>query len=207
MACDHKFKNFLRLEKLNFKPETLIVGTFNPAWPEGNYAKWFYGRTSNNYFWEVLPRLYGEDSLRNATDKEWKEFCKINKVAITDLIESIDDAEETNTKHIQLLKTYSDKSISDSFAHHKDIKILDLLRDHPSIKNVYLTRQSGNPLFDNLWRPVQDYCKTKAMKAPMLLTPSGSARFQIASYKAANPGIKSPLKNFIYDSWKANWHN
>lgn len=207
MACHHKFKSFLRLEKLDFKPETLIVGTFNPAWPEGNYATWFYGRTSNNYFWEVLPRLYGEESLRKATDQEWKAFCKRNKVAITDLIESIDDAEENNAKHIQLLKTYSDKSISDSFAQHKDIKILDLLKDHPSIKNVYLTRQSGNPLFDNLWRPVQDYCKTNAMKAPMLLTPSGSARFQIASYKAANPGIKSPLKNFIYDSWKANWHN
>jgi hypothetical protein len=38
MACIHKFKNFLRLEKLDFKPETLIVSTFNPAWPEGNYA-------------------------------------------------------------------------------------------------------------------------------------------------------------------------
>jgi hypothetical protein len=33
MACNHKFKSFLRLEKLDFKPETLIVGTFNPAWP------------------------------------------------------------------------------------------------------------------------------------------------------------------------------
>ena len=33
MACDHKFNFFLRLEKLDFKPETLIVGTFNPAWP------------------------------------------------------------------------------------------------------------------------------------------------------------------------------
>jgi len=57
MACNHKFKKYLKLEKLDFIPETLIVGTFNPAWPAGNYAEWFYGRTSNNYFWEVLPNL------------------------------------------------------------------------------------------------------------------------------------------------------
>ena len=206
MASNHKFKEYSKLERIDFIPQTLIVGTFNPAWPDGNYAEWFYGRTSNNYFWEVLPKLYGEDSLRNASKKDWKEFCTRNKIAITDLIESIDDADENDLKHTELLKSYSDKSISDSFAKHKDVNITALLKKYPSIKNVYLTRQSGNPLFDKLWQPVIEYCNSKGMKSPMLLTPSGSARFQIAAYKAANPDIKSPLKNFIYDSWKANWH-
>lgn len=45
MPCNHKFQEDLNLERLDFKPTTLIVGTFNPEWPDGNQAQWFYGRT------------------------------------------------------------------------------------------------------------------------------------------------------------------
>lgn len=39
MPCPHKFQEDLNLDKIDFKPETLIQGTFNPTWPEGNYAE------------------------------------------------------------------------------------------------------------------------------------------------------------------------
>lgn len=39
MPCNHKFLEFLNLEKLDFTPTTLIVGTFNPEWPDTNQGK------------------------------------------------------------------------------------------------------------------------------------------------------------------------
>lgn len=70
MPCQHKFLNDLDLSyvrELGYTPTTLIVGTFNPAWPE-HPAPWFYGRTHDahgnpsNRFWHVLPELYGHRS-------------------------------------------------------------------------------------------------------------------------------------------------
>lgn len=97
MACKHKFYNDLN-PILDFEPETLIVGTFNPEFPSTNKAEWFYGRIKNN-FWYVLPKVYGDESLRGKSPKEWKQFCKKRKIIITDLIASIDDADRTNEEH------------------------------------------------------------------------------------------------------------
>ena len=96
MPCHHKFQNHLDITNIDFEPTTLIVGTFNPSWPATNNSEWFYGRTAKNYFWDVLPRLYGEESLINAGAKEWTQFCRDKHIAITDLISSIDDAEPDN---------------------------------------------------------------------------------------------------------------
>lgn len=41
MACRHKFIDYLNLDNLDFDPTTLIVGTFNPEWPDGNHAECF----------------------------------------------------------------------------------------------------------------------------------------------------------------------
>ena len=41
MPCNHKFIEDLNLENLDFQPTTLIVGTFNPSWPENNQAQCF----------------------------------------------------------------------------------------------------------------------------------------------------------------------
>ncbi len=140
MACLHKFHNNLNLEQLDFEPTTLIVGTFIPEWPAGNPAEWFYGRTANNYFWHVLPKLYGEESLINVTPDEWKQFCKDKKIAITDIISSIDDADPDNTEHNKALTNYADKAIVHNFDDFVFVNIVQILRRHPSIKNVYLTR-------------------------------------------------------------------
>jgi hypothetical protein len=79
MPCPHKFQKCLNLDKLDFAPETLIVGTFNPAWPEDNYAEWFYGRTGNNYFWDVLAEssislIMNLYEPRGLTHVDWKTF-------------------------------------------------------------------------------------------------------------------------------------
>ena len=208
MACQHKFSDYLELGLLDFEPTTLVIGTFNPEWPAGNYAEWFYGRTGNNYFWDVLPRLYNPDlNLRNENAKSWKAFCSEKKIAITDLITCIMDADQDNSSHQKLLGNYQDSAIAKSFNNFETTKIVDILKKWPSIRHVYLTRQNGNPFYDKLWAPIKEYCNNKGLEAHCLLTPSAGARFKVRAYKEENPNDPTPLRNFIYQAWKNQWHN
>lgn len=210
MPCPHKFQAYLNLEKLDFEPNTLIVGTFNPAWPEGNYAEWFYGRIRNNYFWDVLPRMYQSNlNLRQKPIqvKEWKKFCRENGIAITDLIYCIHDAESNNVGHQRVLKSYSDASISNYFSQIEFTDILGLLKRHPSIRHTYLTTQAKIEAFNLRWIEVEDFGRKHGIMANRLLTPSASARFQMGDYKKENPHDKTPLRNFIYQKWLDVWHN
>jgi hypothetical protein len=200
MPCPHKFITDLNLERLDFKPTTLIVGTFNPAWDNlGNYAQWFYGRTRNNYFWNVLPRLYGEQPLRQASPSEWKAFCRRHQIALTDLIASIDDAEYTNADHIDNLQNYRDDLIARHFRQFTFVDISSLLAKHPTIKHVYLTRSINDAFWQKRWQPVEVYCNIHEIICKTLLTPSGGARFRIPK------GVKISLGDFIFEQWRDNW--
>ena len=205
MACVHKFEEYLNLERLDFEPTTLIVGTFNPSWPLDNQAQWFYGRIENN-FWHVLPLLYNENSLRGANPLEWKAFCKRHKIAITDLISCIKDAENENELHISYLKTFSDKTIAEKFRSHSFVKINDLLKQHPTVKNIYLTRGIGETFWNILWKPVEEYAKNNNLNEKKLLTPSGYAFYQLGKYNKKNPLNPLSLEEFILKDWQAKWH-
>tara|TARA_R110000744_G_scaffold68927_2_gene140131 strand:- start:2084 stop:2707 length:624 start_codon:yes stop_codon:yes gene_type:complete len=206
MACNHKFLKYLNLEKLDFQPELLIVGTFNPEWPENNYAEWFYGRTNNNYFWDVLPRMLGQQSLRKNTNHlDWKSFCSKNKIAITDLISSIDDADKNNEKHFDVISKFLDTEFADTFDNFKITRVLEILIKNPSIKKVYFTRNKGVELFDNEILKIHDYCKNNEIYFSYLLTPSANARFQMSGYEPKNPNLKRSLANFIFENWLENW--
>jgi hypothetical protein len=206
MACPHKFEKYLNLDRLDFEPNTLIVGTFNPSWPETNPAHWFYGRTSNNYFWDVLPRLYGESSLINKQPLAWKAFCKKHKIAITDLITSIEDADQNNKEHHDFLKNYSDSNIAKKFQRHSFSEIITLLKSHPSIVNVYLTKRANVKFWKDRWNPIVDFSKNSGINARTLLTPSGYAFYQQGTYNKLNPETQICLADFIFKCWKEEWH-
>jgi len=211
MACKHKFNENLNLENLDFEPEVLIVGTFNPAWPENNQATWFYGRTARNYFWDVLPALYVEPGLRNSSwqDKPaaWKEFCSSRKVAITDLICCINDADEQNNHHQLLLSDYSDSNIVNHFKDFEFTDVVGLLQQFPSIKYVYLTTKGQIPFFNEIWISIENYCANSGVRCRRLLTPSGSARYQIPEgFVPQFPVYNGVLANFILENWQKEWH-
>lgn len=215
MPCPHKFLDDLNLDRLDFEPETLIVGTFNPAWPANNQAEWFYGRTHdqfgnvNNNFWDVLPRLYGEVSLINDTPFEWKAFCKKHKVAITDLIENIADADEENPEHVTKLSSYNDKSIAEDFNEHDLNNIVALLQNHPTITNVYLTNGANGTFWRRKWNIIGVYAHQNNMHARKLMTPSSYARFGLYAHNKRNPNnqyIIQNLNEFILMKWQNDWH-
>ncbi len=207
MACHHKFQRYLNLEYLDFQPTTLIVGTFNPEWPANNPAQWFYGRTAGNCLWNVLPRLYGGESLIHASPVEWKQFCRHRQIAFTDLISSIDDADPGNKEHQKILGGFSDNAIIHNFDDFVYINVVQLLQRHPSIKNVYLTRGITEAFWKHRWNPVAHYCSQNNIRERTLLTPSPNASYHHEAYNNQNPGNQIPsLEDYILMRWQEQWH-
>ncbi len=207
MPCDHKFRSYLDLTKLDFEPTTLIVGTFNPAWPASNTAEWFYGRTASEYFWDVLPRLYGEASLIDATPAEWKQFCHNKQIAITDLISSIDDADPANPRHASMLGGFSDDALEYNFEDFNYVNVVQLLQQRPTIKNVYFTRGVTEAFWRYLYNPVMRYCSLHHLHERKLLSPSVNATNQHEFYNEQHPENKiQKLEDYILMRWQQEWH-
>jgi len=207
MPCKHKFYNELSLAHLDFEPQTLIVGTFSPEWPADNTAEWFYGRTGESLFWDVLPRVYGSASLLDAGVSEWRQFCKEHKIAFTDLIAEIEDADPESRKHQKMLGGFSDKAIMHNFDDFDFTNIVALLRSHSAIKNIYLTRGITEAFWRHLWSPVMRYCNEHGLHERILLTPDESATYQYEAYNAANAGNPLPsFTDYLVMRWKEVWH-
>ena len=216
MPCRHKFYNDLLLQRLDYFPTTLMVGTFNPQWPEENTADWFYGRVprnaadldTGNHYWGVLPRIYGQTSLKYAgAAPAWKDFCQQHGIAITDLIAGITDASLHNPQHVQQLRTYSDRAIATEFQTFELIPVVQLLKDHPTIRNVYLTRGTGETFWRRLWHPVQEYCNRQGIHHQTLLTPSDYCYYQQGRYNRLHPAARLSREDFVLMRWRQQWHS
>ena len=206
-------KSYLNLERVDFEPTTLIVGTFIPSWPTDDRTDWFYGRTHDangirsNDFWDVLPRLYGEPTLIDATTIERKTFCDKKKIALTDLISSIDDADPANAEHRKIFTGNADSALVHNFDDFDFVNIVQLLRTHPTIKNVYLTRGITEPFWRHLWNPVMHYTGVNKIHERKLMHPSKSASYQHEAYNIQNPENPMPLlEDYILMRWKQEWH-
>ncbi|RYE26543.1 MAG: hypothetical protein EOP51_00305 [Sphingobacteriales bacterium] len=207
MPCDHKFKSQLDLSAIDYEPTTLIVGTFNPQWPTNNTAEWFYGRTVTNCFWDVLPRLYGEQSLIEAGPAEWQQFCRDKQISLTDLIRSVEDAEAGNTNHVKMLGGFSDEAIEYNFEDFDFVNIVSILKLHPSIKNVYTTRGVTDAFWRHVWNPVAHYCSVNHLHERKLLNPSKEAAYQHEVYNRDHPDHTiERLEDFILMRWQQEWH-
>lgn len=132
-------------------PIYLVVGTF-PTTNKRMAFNFFYPNSNNN-FWRVMDKVFPNSKVKmnlvvSAKDDEiMKEknkvdrinFCKENKIAITDIIESclrLDD----NSKDEQLLV-------------HRYNPIVNILKEHPTIEKVILTaKSSGSSAHHHLYQ-------------------------------------------------------
>lgn len=147
MACEHKFLDDLQLQYVDWKPKTLFIGTFNPAWIEcpNNNANWFYGRTQRNEFWCILPTIHGQESLLGGDREIWIRFCRENGIAVTDILEEIINANSADNEHRQIICKFKDDSLEDF-----EVRITDIpriLESHETIKQICITRQRPLPDF------------------------------------------------------------
>ena len=203
MSCSHKFIEDLQLAYAKeWNPEILMVGTFNPEWPESNQANWFYGRTGNNYFWELLPQLMGEKPMLDGNKESWMEFCRRHRIAITDLIACIRTANEE--EHLSIITGYSDKKIEKYFQSDDLVitPIKEILKQNPSIRQVYFTRSANQGLWKNLWEPIKEYCEAQGIHCETLLTPSPYARYQFTKDEKVK---YKTLSQFILARWREKW--
>jgi hypothetical protein len=191
----------------------LIVGTFNPGWDNiDNNANWFYGRThdnngnQNNNFWDVLPRIYNQESLINGTQNDWKKFCSDELIAITDIIGNIEDANQNNPIHVNLMRGFADNEIVNNFYDFDLVNIVRILRNNPAIENVYITRGISESFWKNKLYSLKKYCDANNIRLTPLITPSSYAYLQQGRYNRLNPNNQLELADYILMRWQQIWH-
>ncbi|MDD5372810.1 MAG: hypothetical protein PHO62_05230 [Sulfurimonas sp.] len=159
MLVKHKFLNSYPL----VGKKTLIIGTFNPDVP-CNKAEFFYGR-AKNYFWDLLPFVFGIESLKGDVQKQ-KEFLETYDIELSDLILSValNEADICN---------YGDDKLKD-IKEWNTTTILDILKKSKT-KEVYFTRKSFDKSVENIKNEIykiKDYCEKNKIKFAFLPTPS-----------------------------------
>jgi len=194
MACEHRNIQDLTLEYVDWEPKTLFIGTFNPGWQSrNNYAEWFYGRTQRNEFWCILPQVHQHPSLLNGNRETWINFCREHQLAITDIITSIDDADERIQEHRELIcEGFEDDAIEKNFKAFTFTDIPSLLTKYPSIRQVCITRMTINGLWKTALTPTINACFTNSIAFRPLRSPSRGAR----------KGVKGPFCQFIANHWQ-----
>jgi hypothetical protein len=207
MPCSHKFSKYLTLDKLDFEPTTLIVGTFSPEGIDANEALWLFGRTDEVFFWDILPRLYNEPSLQQASAADWKQFCKRHRIAITDLISTIEDADAANKQHAKILSGFSDKAIAYHFDDFAFVDIVAILQRNPTIRHVYLTRAVTEAFWRYAWNPIAYHCNQNQLHERKLLTPTTDATYHHTAHNAQNPDAAiTRLEDYVLMRWRQDWH-
>lgn len=176
MPCNHRFREDLYP---NQKLKYLFIGTFNPEWnnPNGNNANWFYGRRTNS-FWRILPETFGHLNLNNAQNrknpKPWRDYCIQNGIGLTDIIQTITDAEEQE-HNAEILGFLDDQLEGFNEVLLTDISNL-IIRNAESLCGVYLTRYchtlNKNGIFYQRWTEIENLCDQNGIHHSCLVTPS-----------------------------------
>jgi hypothetical protein len=214
MSCIHKFygHRFHQTDVFGLLPQweanTLIIGTFNPSnlFHPTNDALYFYGRTSN-YFWDILPLFAGETSIEKNNPDRQKIFLEKNKIALTDLLISIDDAEVNNSEHLSSIQTVQDREIERFRQFTWNTNQIQLFIDKNNIEAVYFTFLSNQfkncqdqNTFEFQTRIIENYCRTKGIFTSRLFTPSGQG------LRAGKPRQNKLINKWFFENGCNRFH-
>lgn len=156
-TIEHRFRN----HEINPLTETLVIGTFNPDTIK-NIADFFYGR-QRNFLWTLIPKAFGENSLKGKSKEEKLEFIKKHKIDFIDLILEVNVDEVAN---------YDDSYLDGKVSKWK--KIIPEIKNLPNIKRVCLTRKSFADIpnmkieIDN----IKKHCEESKIDFQFLTTPA-----------------------------------
>lgn len=153
----HRFLN----HKINQLTEILVIGTFNPDSTD-NIADFFYGR-QRNFLWTLIPKSFGEESLKSKSKNEKLDFIERYKIDFIDLISEVEVDEVSN---------YDDGYLDDKVKLWRDVK--DEISKLPNLKKVCLTRKSfaDIPNMKIKIDEISDYCKDNGLQFKLLTTPA-----------------------------------
>lgn len=179
MPCFHKFFGHnMHLPNEygllpNWDAETLIIGTFNPenVWVQNNRANYFYGRS--RYFWRVLPRFGCHLPIDNQLVDVQIAFLQQKKIALTDLLISIDDADINNVQHRTWIGNYQDDNINRfNKLNWNTQNILNYIVEW-GITTVCFTKTTDNAPFGQQIQIIENFCIENKISNFRLHTPSG----------------------------------
>ena len=163
----------------NWAYNCLIIGTFNPEnlWVPDNHATYFYGRS--RYFWRILPKFTLFDGL--ILDDELKiEFLQNNKIGLTDLLKSVEDADINNPNHVNLISSYLDRDLENFHNLTWNTHSILYALEHSKVSHVYFTKIGVQNLlnppedsFEGQMRLIEQYCVANNIYCNRLFTPSG----------------------------------
>ncbi|WP_031454370.1 uracil-DNA glycosylase family protein [Flavobacterium chungangense] len=175
MPCNHRFEDQLIPD---WELEYLFIGTFNPSWDYNNaeQADYFYGR-NRNFFWRILPFVFGGDDLKNSSIEEKTEYLLNKKIGITDLILCIKNADENSeTDRNNLTKGFSDNILNTYQLDFNSEKIKTLInKNQKTLKGVFLTRSTLNNNISQIrdsWNIIENHCSVINIQTNKILTPA-----------------------------------
>ncbi len=159
MVVKHKFLDKYPIEG----KKIFFIGTFNPDIGE-NKAEFFYGR-GRNYFWNLLPRVFGCEPLKEKSVEEKIKFLNDYDIELTDLIYEV-DIDEKN------IDNYSDENLKNVITWNSE-NIIDILKKGKT-KEVYFTRKTFTNI-DNIKNEIEkikSFCEENGIKFRCLPTPA-----------------------------------
>ncbi|OGS71125.1 MAG: hypothetical protein A3G95_08905 [Flavobacteria bacterium RIFCSPLOWO2_12_FULL_31_7] len=174
MACRHRFYDKLSPD---WELEYLFVGTFNPSWDFNNaeQADYFYGR-NRNFFWRILPEVFENESLKNNHLIDKIEYLRKNKIGLTDLIISVENANESSKVDVDNLTIgFSDNVLNNYILEFNTENIINLItKNSKTIKGVFLTRSTLNNInqIRDEWAEIERFCLKNKINTNRLLTPA-----------------------------------
>ncbi|MDD5021289.1 MAG: hypothetical protein PHR82_04010 [Endomicrobiaceae bacterium] len=187
------------LDKTPYKPEVLILGTFNPE-TKDNLPDFFYGR-KENWFWYAFRSLCGEKLIETKREETKRtkmlEICKNLKMTFADLIFKLNIEKVNSTKNTVQIKHMKYNLIKDkdleklkNYIEWNTENIIQFLNKNNTIKAVYFTRRQNN-IWENQCKKIQKNCKN--VKFTNIYTPTGQRL-------KGKPRLKFLLKHWLYNN-------
>lgn len=136
--------------------------------------------------------------------RHWQDFCRRHRIALSDFILNIGDADENNTFHRRILGSYDDSKLLNTFSGIEYNDISGFLSKYPTIRRVYITRSIAT----QPWRTIIEklmVTNEKLMVQP-LLTPSANARFSYGLARKKHITGAATLEDYIFECWREVWY-
>lgn len=191
------------LDTTPYKPEVMIIGTFNPDTPHANFSDFFYGR---NYFWPAFKNLFVHNNCiiinrrmpangapqfpLNPTLHEILDLCIKLKLCFSDLILEVlnhnnpifhllpNDHVIFNGSEYNLITDDGNNGLN-GLNHLGQVKwntnnIIDFLCKNPQVHSIYLTRRPIG-IWGQQWNQIVNHPCLKGKRLTNIYTPSARA--------------------------------
>lgn len=228
MFIHHKFKEVdfgkgfqthnAVLDVTPYKPEVLVLGTFNPNTPGNPFVDFFYGR---NYFWTGLKNLFVHNKMilksrrisgntrklvqeLNPALEEILEICTQVKITFADLITDVFPNQEIilsqieknnvtfNGREYDLINDGDLNALNNlGQVQWSTQTIIEYLKANPLIKHVYFTRQP-NGVWGAQWNTIRTALAERNIIFTNIFTPSGMGL-------GAGPRMQNLLHSWVHN--------